>query len=67
MPLEFLICKKRELKKRLEAQPHLKEFVGASNAKNYRPDVADNSIYMIMSEHDEIANQLIDSKVGAAL
>lgn len=67
MPLEFLICKKKDLKKRLDAQAYLKDFVGASNTKNYRPEVSDKNAYMIMTEHDEIANQLIDAKVGATL
>ena len=43
-------------------------MVHNSNAKNYRPkDVNNKNGYLIMSEHDEITNQLIDSKIGSLL
>jgi len=39
-----------------------------SNAKHHRVvDVSDKKTLMIMSEHDEISNQLIDAKVGTTL
>jgi len=48
----------------------LGEHVKNSNAKHYRlsdKQQLDKNALMIMSEHDEIANQLIDPKVGEAL
>lgn len=43
-------------------------MVHNSNTKNYRPeDMKNRNGYLIMSEHDEIANQLIDSKIGTLL
>jgi len=70
LPLEFFMCQKRDLKKRLAELTHINSMLGNSNTKNYRlsdKDAADKSTLMVMSEHDEIANHLIDAKVGATL
>ena len=68
-PIEFFICRRKDLKAKMAAMEYLGEMVKNSNAKNYRlGDKADdkNSL-MIMSEHDEVANYLIDSEVGKIL
>ena len=52
------------------ALEYLGDFVKNSNAKNYRLGdkmIQDKNALMIMSEHDEVANQLIDEKVGKTL
>lgn len=49
---------------------YLGEFVKNSNAKHYRLGdklAQEKNALMIMSEHDEIANQIIDEKVGKTL
>ena len=49
---------------------YLGNFVKNSNAKNYRlsdADLQSKNAMMIMSEHDEVANQLIDEEVGSVL
>lgn len=64
IPLEFCICKKRVLKAKLEELP----MIHNSNAKNYKPeDSADKNSFAILSEHDEISNQLVDERVGYIL
>ena len=68
LPLEFFICKKKDLKKKLEDLGVGADMIHNSNAKNYRPvNPADKNTFVIMSEHDEISNQLIDNNVGQLL
>jgi len=64
LPVEFLICQKRDLKGLFQQFPHLEYMVKNSNAKNFKlkeDDLKSKSALMIMSEHDEIASQLITS------
>jgi len=67
LPLEFYICKRKDLKKKLEELGDGASMIHNSNAKNYRPDSADKNTFVVMSEHDEISNQLIDKNVGGQL
>jgi hypothetical protein len=67
VPLEFLICKKRDLKGKLKEFDYLNDMVYNSNTKNYKPDAQFKNAFMVMSEHDEIASQLIDARVGTLL
>jgi hypothetical protein len=70
LPLEFLICPKKDLKNKMAAFPYLADFVKNSSTKNYKIDeskLGSKNQLMIMSEHDDIANQLIDAKVGEVL
>lgn len=57
-PIEFLIIKKKDLKPKLAAMTHLNDFVKNSNTKHYKvgDENMNKNAYMIMSEHDEIAN-----------
>jgi len=36
MPLEFFICKRKDLKQKMTELAYLKEYVKNSNCKNYR-------------------------------
>ena len=70
LPLEMYICRRKDLKTKMKSMEHLSEFVKNSNAKNYRlseKEAANKNSLVIMSEHDEIANQVIDEKVGRIL
>ena len=68
LPLEFFVCKKKDLKKKLDDLGASSSMIHNSNAKNYRPaNPADKNTFVIMSEHDEISNQLIDNNVGQIL
>ena len=68
LPLEFFICKKKDLKKKLDDLGTGASMIHNSNAKNYRPaNPAYKNTFVIMSEHDEISNQLIDNNVGQLL
>lgn len=67
IPLELLICKKKDLKSKMKSIDYLSDFVKNSAAKNYKiadKDMANKNLLAIMSEHDEIANQIIDAKIG---
>ena len=70
-PMEFLVCKRKDLKSKMAQFDHLDgDFIKNSNAKHYRlgeKDLSKKNALMIMSEHDEIANQIIDEFVGKAL
>lgn len=70
LPLEFFICRRKDLKHKLSQMSYLDDFVKNSNAKNYRlseKQLQEKNALMIMSEHDEVANQLVDAKVGELL
>lgn len=70
LPIELYICRRKDLKQKMKSIEHLSNFVKNSNAKHYRLDekaAASKNSLVIMSEHDEIANQLIDDKVGTTL
>jgi hypothetical protein len=68
LPVEFLIIKKKDLKAKMTEHTYLGDMVYNSNTKHYRPEnMASKESFMIMSEHDEVANQLIDDKVGSLL
>ena len=70
IPLEFFICRKKELKSKLQTLTHLSNFVRNSNTKNYRlsdEEMMNKNTLVIMSEHDEIANHMIDEEIGEAL
>jgi hypothetical protein len=54
--LEFLICKKKDLKTKLKEMSYLNDMVYNSNTKHYKPDANFKNAFMIMSEHDEIAS-----------
>jgi hypothetical protein len=68
IPLEFYICRKKDLKQKMQTLSHLGNFVRTSNTKNYRlsdSQLMDKNSLIIMSEHDEIANHMIDSEIGS--
>mmetsp|Transcript_24230 Transcript_24230/g.37350 ORF Transcript_24230/g.37350 Transcript_24230/m.37350 type:complete len:201 (-) Transcript_24230:236-838(-) len=70
IPLEFFICKRKDLKTKMNAMTYLGSFVKNSNAKHYRlsdQQMMEKNALMIMSEHDEIANHLIDQEIGETL
>ena len=69
LPLEFFICKRKDYKTKMNELSYLKNYVKNVNAKNYRFKESDQNwnMFMILCEHDEIANNLIDSSIGADL
>jgi len=67
IPIEFLICKKKDLKAKLKEFEYMNDMVYNSNTKHYKPDAQFKNAYMVMSEHDEVASQLVDQRVGAIL
>ena len=69
LPLELFICKRKDLKQKFTEVTYLKDYVKNANCKNYRiPENEQNkNTLMIMTEHDEIANNLIDAHIGGEL
>jgi hypothetical protein len=70
LPMEFFMCKKKDLKNKLGQLSHLGEFVKNSQAKNYRlsdEESKDKHAVMVMAEHDEVSNNLIDEECGMVL
>ena len=68
VPLEFFVCRKKDLKAKMNTLTHLGNFVRNSNTKNYRlsdAELLNKNSLIIMSEHDEIANHMIDEEIGA--
>ena len=63
LQMEFMILRKRDLKAKLAALPYLNDFVKSSNAKNYKlgDKIADKNGLVILSEHDEVTNSIIDA------
>lgn len=54
----------------IQTYPHLEYMVKNSNTKNYKPkdqDAKSKTSLMIMSEHDEVASQLVTPAIGADL
>lgn len=69
LPLELFICKRKDVKQKLQEVAYLKDYVKNANCKHYRiPETEQNkNTLMILTEHDEIAGQLIDSQIGQDL
>ena len=69
LPLEFFMCRRKDMKQKMTELTYLKDYVKNATCKHYRIPEADQNknTLMIMSEHDEIANFLIDAQVGADL
>jgi len=63
LPLELLICQRKDLKAYMQQFPHLENMVKNSNSKHFKMkdvDLKSKNLIMIMSEHDEIVSQLIN-------
>jgi len=59
IPLEFFVCRKKDLKSKMKSIDYLSDFVKNASAKNYKiadKDMSNKNLLSIMSEHDEIAN-----------
>jgi hypothetical protein len=69
LPLEFFICKRKDLKQKMTELSYLKEHIKNANCKHYKVSESDQNknMLMILCEHDEIANSLIDASIGASL
>lgn len=59
IPLEFLVCRRKDLKSKMKSIEYLADFVKGANAKHYRlsdKELTSKNALAIMAEHDEIAN-----------
>jgi hypothetical protein len=64
IPLEFIICKKRDMKAMFSTFPYLKNCVGPVPLKNFKPL---NDSLVILAESEEAASHMVDSQVGDIL
>jgi hypothetical protein len=70
LPLELFICKLKDVKEKMKEMKHLSQYVKNSNTKHYKlteKQLLNRNNLMIMTEHDEIANNLISEEIGEAL
>jgi len=65
IPLEFIICKKRDMKSIMSNFAYLKNCVGPVQAKNYKPEGSDSLV--VLGESEEAVNFIIDNQVGDVL
>lgn len=59
IPLELLVCKKKEVKNYHQQFAYLKNFVGNVNHKSFKSGTSQESL-VILAESDEAANHVID-------
>ena len=67
MPLDLFICRRKDIKAYMAQFEYMKETLKNSNTKNYRlsdSEQQSKNALMILSEHDEIANQVITQFIG---
>lgn len=67
MPLDLLICRRKDIKAKLAQFGYMQDTLKNSNTKNYRlsdREMQGKNALMILSEHDEIANQVITQNIG---
>jgi hypothetical protein len=67
IPVEFLLCKKREQKSIFSSFPYLKNFLSPTNTKNFKPDPKDSNSLVVLCESEEAANHIIDQNIGDVL
>ena len=63
IPLELIICKKRDMKTFFTTYPILKSTVGPVKANTLKAE----SDLIVLAESDEVANHVIDNQVGDIL
>jgi hypothetical protein len=67
MPLDLFICRRKDIKTKLAQFGYMQDTLKNSNTKNYRlsdREMQGKNALMILSEHDEIANQVITQNIG---
>lgn len=69
VPLEFMICKKRNMKQvfATEQYSYLKNFVGPVLPQNLKGAKFEQSGLVVLAESDEAANHIIDIQIGELL
>jgi hypothetical protein len=61
IPIEFFICKKREMKTLFTNLAYLKNFVAPVQPKNFKLTNPDSNSLIVLAESDEVANYIVDS------
>ena len=67
VPIEMLICRKRDMKPLFTQYTHLKNFVAPTQTKSFKQENPDSNSLMILAESEEAANWIIDQQVGDIL
>ena len=66
----MLICRKKRYLKFSAEHEYVTKILGHSNPKNFKQsdsEMQSKNALMVMTEHDEIANNLIDENCGKIL
>lgn len=69
-PIEFMICKLKDYKNKIKEIRHLETLCKSSKCKSYtvkEDDLVKKDTYMVLAEHDDIANGIVTKKVGDVL
>ena len=61
IPLDLVICRKRDMKSLLANSTYLKNFVSPIQPKSFKVDPNSNNALIVLGESEEAVNHIIDS------
>jgi hypothetical protein len=61
IPLELVICRKRDMKSMLTNTPNLKTFVSPIQPRHFKVDSSSNNSLIVLGESEEAVNHVIDA------
>lgn len=64
IPVELVICRKRDMKSLFNNIAYLKNFVAPTQVKSFKQENPDSNSLMVLAETEEAANHIIDNQVG---
>ena len=67
IPLEFAVCKKKNLKALFNNNPYMKNFISPIQPKNLKQDLSSSASLIVLGESEEAVNHLIDGGIGEVL
>lgn len=69
-PIEFMICKMKDYKNKCKELKQIETMCKSSKCKSYtvkEDDMIKKDTYMVLAEHDDIANGIVTKKIGDVL
>ena len=67
IPLDLIICRKRDMKNLFSAYTYMKNFVSPIQPKSFKTDITSSNSLIVLGESEESVNFMIDSTVGQIL
>ncbi|CDW86415.1 UNKNOWN [Stylonychia lemnae] len=67
IPIEFVMCRTRDIKNFHNQFPYIKKFIAPLLAKSYQPEKQDSNTLVIYGESTEAVNHIIDQQIGDIL